>query len=155
MKTYTYTNAEHTGIRVEDTETGAVLFVPTDPANRDYAEILASNVEIAAYVAPPPPVPQSITMRQLLIGLQADAWITPPEAVAWAARTALPANVQAVIDAMPEAERPAARITAFTTSAAYRDDSMLLAAAQAAMPDATPDEIAAALDDAFRRWSLL
>lgn len=148
---YAYADDDHTIILGE--ANGVRYSIPV--GSDRHAALVAQGIEIAAYVAPPPPVPSSITMRQLLIGLQADAWITSPEAVAWAARTALPANVQAVIDAMPEAERPAARITVFTMSAAYRDDPMLLAAAQAAMPDATPDEIAAALDDAFRRWSLL
>ena len=102
----------------------------------------------------PEPAPQSITMRQLLIGLMGAEWITPAEADAWSADGTLPATITAVIDALPtEDERVAARITARKMSSAYRDDPLLIAAAQAAMPDATEQEISGTLDQAFREWS--
>ena len=50
--TYTWSNAEQTGLRREDAD-GNVAFVPTDPANRDYAEFLSSGATAAAYVEPP------------------------------------------------------------------------------------------------------
>ena len=104
----------------------------------------------------PNAVPQSITMRQLLIGLMGAEWITPAQADAWSADGTLPPPITAVIDALPtEAERVAARITARKMSSAYRHDLLLLAAAQAAMPDATEQEISDTLDDAFRAWSQL
>ena len=104
----------------------------------------------------PEPAPQSITMRQLLIGLMGAEWITPAEADAWSADGTLPATITAVIDALPtEAERVAARITARKMSSAYRNDPLLIAAAQAAMPDATEQEISETLDQAFREWSQL
>ena len=114
--------------------------------------------ELAIKFPPPEPdpnaVPQSITMRQLLIGLMGAEWITPAEADAWSADGTLPPTITAVIDALPtEAERVAARITARKMSSAYRNDLLLIAAAQAAMPDATEQEISDALDDAFRAWS--
>ena len=100
------------------------------------------------------PVPESITMRQLLIGLMGAEWITPAQADAWSADGALPTTITAVIDALPtEAERVAARITARKMSSAYRNDPLLIAAAQAAMPDASEKEISDALDQAFREWS--
>ena len=103
---------------------------------------------------PPEPVPLSITMRQLLIGLMGAEWITPAQADAWSADGTLPATITAVIDALPtEAERVAARITARKMSSAYRNDPLLIAAAQAAMPDATEQEISDTLDQAFREWS--
>ena len=103
-----------------------------------------------------PPVPESITMRQLLIGLMGAEWITPAEADTWSADGTLPATIMAVIDALPtEAERVAARITARKMSSAYRNDPLLIAAAQAAMPDAAEQEINDTLDDAFRAWSQL
>ena len=43
-------------VKRED-EQGNIAFVPTDPANRDYAEFLRSGAEAAPYVAPPPPPP--------------------------------------------------------------------------------------------------
>ena len=103
-----------------------------------------------------PPVPESITMRQLLIGLMGAEWITPAEADAWSADGTLPATITTVIDALStEAERVAARITARKMSSAYRNDPLLIAAAQAAMPDADEQEISDTLDQAFRDWSAL
>ena len=104
----------------------------------------------------PEPVPESITMRQLLIGLMGAEWITPAQADAWSADGTLPLTITAVIDALPtEAERVAARITARKMSSAYRNDPLLIAAAQAAMPDADEKEINDTLDQAFREWSQL
>lgn len=58
--TYRYTSADNTAIT-----DGNGLFIPCDPANRDYSELLESGVEIAPYVPPPAAVPQSITPRQV------------------------------------------------------------------------------------------
>lgn len=52
--TYTWSNAEQTTLKREDTD-GNIASVPTDPANRDYAEFLASGATAADYVAPPAP----------------------------------------------------------------------------------------------------
>ena len=102
----------------------------------------------------PTQVPESITMRQLLIGLMGAEWITPAQADAWSADGTLPPTITAVIDALPnEAERVAARITARKMSSAYRNDPLLIAAAQAAMPEANEQEISDTLDQAFREWS--
>ena len=49
--TYTFDNAEGTSLKREDDQ-GNIVFVPTDPRNRDYAEYLSSGVTAAAYVAP-------------------------------------------------------------------------------------------------------
>ena len=104
----------------------------------------------------PEPVPESITMRQLLIGLMGAEWITPAQADAWSADGTLPPTITAVIDALPtEAERVAARITARKMSVALRNDPLLIAAAHAAMPDADAATIDATLDQAFREWSQL
>jgi len=54
--TYTFTNAEETTLKRED-EQGNIAWVPTDPANTDYAEFLESGAVAAAYVAPPEPTP--------------------------------------------------------------------------------------------------
>jgi len=45
--------------------------------------------------------------------------------------------------------------TARRMSDAYRKDPILIAAAQAAMPDVTEEEINEALDQSFRDWSKL
>jgi len=56
--TYEWTSAEQSGLRRTDAE-GKSAFVPADPANRDYAEFLASGAEAAPYVAPPEPEPET------------------------------------------------------------------------------------------------
>ena len=48
---YTWSDAEQTALKREDTD-GNVAFVPTDPANRDYIEFLASGATAADYVNP-------------------------------------------------------------------------------------------------------
>jgi len=53
--TYTWADADQTSLKREDAD-GSVAFVPTDPANRDYAEFLSSGATAADYVAPPAPV---------------------------------------------------------------------------------------------------
>ena len=47
---YTWTNAEQTGLKYDDGDT--TLIIPADPANRHYAEYLASGETASAYVAP-------------------------------------------------------------------------------------------------------
>ena len=54
--TYTFIDAEGTTLLRED-EQGNASCVPTDPANRDYAEFLRSGAVAAPYVAPPEPPP--------------------------------------------------------------------------------------------------
>ncbi|WP_029029833.1 hypothetical protein [Salinarimonas rosea] len=108
-----------------------------------------------AYTPPPAPVPDSVTPRQLMLGLAAAGWITAAEAEAWAQRTGLPATMLAVIGQLPPDQALSARVTAYTMSAAYRSDPLLRAAAVVAMPGSTDAEIDAALDDAFRAWSVL
>ena len=51
---YCWCDEEQTSLKRTDAE-GKEAFVPTDPANRDYAEYLASGETAAAYVAPPAP----------------------------------------------------------------------------------------------------
>jgi len=74
--TYTWTDAEETGLRRED-ETGNVAFVPTDPANRDYAAFLASGEEASPYVAPEPPAP--LTTEEKINRLLSDYDLTREE----------------------------------------------------------------------------
>ena len=50
--TYTWTDAEQTGLRRED-EDGNVAFVPASEGNRDYAEFVSSGATAADYVEPP------------------------------------------------------------------------------------------------------
>ena len=52
--TFTFADAERTTLKREDDQ-GNIAFVPTDPANRDYAEFLRSGATAAPYVEPPAP----------------------------------------------------------------------------------------------------
>jgi hypothetical protein len=74
--TYTWTSAEEVTLRREDEE-GNVAFVPADPANRDYAEFLASGAEPAPYVAPAEPAP--LTTEEKVNHLLSDYGLTREE----------------------------------------------------------------------------
>lgn len=74
--TYTWANAEQLSLRREDTQ-GNVVIIPTDPANTDYAEFLASGATAAAYVAPPEPPP--LTTEQKVNKLLSDYGLTRDE----------------------------------------------------------------------------
>ena len=50
---YTWADAEQTILIYEDGD--QTLWIPADPANRHYAEFLASDETAAAYVEPPAP----------------------------------------------------------------------------------------------------
>ena len=65
---YTWSNAEQTSLKREDTD-GNAAFVPTDPANRDYAEFLESGATAAPYVAPPAPAPLTTEEKLNAAGL--------------------------------------------------------------------------------------
>lgn len=66
--TYTWTNAEKTGLRREDGD-GNVVSVPANPSNRDYAEFLSSGANAADYVAPPEPEPLTAEEKLNAAGL--------------------------------------------------------------------------------------
>jgi hypothetical protein len=51
--TYTWANPEQTSLIRED-ENGKTVYIPADPANRDYAEFLESGATAGDYVPPPP-----------------------------------------------------------------------------------------------------
>ena len=68
---YTWTDAEQITLKREDDQ-GNIAFVPTDPANRDYAEFLSSGAEAAPYVAPPEPAPLTAQQKLENAGLTVD-----------------------------------------------------------------------------------
>ena len=69
--TYTFADAEETTLKRED-EQGNIAFVPTDSANRDYAEFLESGAVAAPYVAPPEPEPLTAQQKLENAGLTVD-----------------------------------------------------------------------------------
>lgn len=114
------------------------------------AEVRAQwNANVEAYV------PTDITIRQLIIGALLADWITPEEADAWATRTALPQIVRNIIEELPPDQQPLARITALTMTVAERNNPLIDAAAEEAMPTLSPIELKEAVDNYFRDWSQL
>lgn len=118
--------------------------LPPDTEIRRYlADWLAAGGHIAAYVAPPAPVPQTITRRQCARELFIRAMITGPEMVAMTATAAPPAMIEAVFDAMPEADQWVARAD-FAADTYERSNPLLVGIMTAS--GATPADI----DDFFR-----
>ena len=66
--TYTWSDAEKTSLKREDTD-GNVAFVPVADGNRDYAEFKVSKARAVAYKAPPAPKPPTPAERLEASGL--------------------------------------------------------------------------------------
>lgn len=120
----------------------------------DVAEIGWAYAD-GVFTAPPPPdpgappVPASITRRQLLLQLALSGMITGPEALAAAQTGAVPAAVQAVFDQLGPADKLAAEITWATMSVADRGHPLVAAlGATRAMTDQQ-------IDDFFRAAAAL
>jgi hypothetical protein len=110
--------------------------------------------------AAPAPVPAEITPMQLRVQGAAAGWISEAEAEAWQDSGALPGVVQGVIDALPAAERFAARMRVKGMTVVERSNPLLAAVAAAGIaardggaPDA--DAVQAELDDFFRAAALI
>ena len=87
--TYTWADPEQTTLIRED-ENGKTVYIPADPANRDYAEFLASGETAGDYVPPPPSTdPDYINFSDALLVSAAYGSIRT------AAKTSLAVNVVA------------------------------------------------------------
>ena len=95
----------------------------------------------------PSPVPQELSFAQLLIGLVTEGWLPAADARAWRDRTALPAQVQALIATLPPEQQFAAETRAIAPSEVLRSDPLvqMLAAAQGKSPEQ--------LDNFFRAYA--
>ena len=129
-------------VRVE--RDGAVLFVPANPGNLDFAALVDGGGEIGAYAAPPPPVPGSVSDRQFFQALALGGMITEAEALAAVQTGALPPAFEAFVAALPSGEQFGARM-ALSGATIFRRDHPLTAAFGAASGK-SPAEI----DDLFR-----
>ena len=67
---YTWADAEQTSLKYETED--QTWFIPTDPANRHYAEFLASGETAAAYVEPPAPPEPTAEEKLAASGLTVD-----------------------------------------------------------------------------------
>ncbi|HET6609889.1 MAG TPA: hypothetical protein VFG62_24685 [Rhodopila sp.] len=69
-----FSNAENTTIQatLDDKETlgnvsgPGVFFVPTDPANAEYAEIVAEGMKVEPYEPPPVPPPEAVDLPPVM-----------------------------------------------------------------------------------------
>lgn len=102
------------------------------------------------FASPTAPVPQSVTRRQLMIGLVQAGVITVAEWQSSYSTGDLPAAVQAAVAALPtEAERIAAQITWAEMERAERDHPLIVSLA------AHVGVSTAQMDDYFRAWAVL
>ncbi|MGD9766595.1 MAG: hypothetical protein AB7U62_03045 [Pseudolabrys sp.] len=137
---------------VVDGQTIPFTYCPNDgePLPLLIGQLLANGAyEIAAYEAPPQPVPASITRRQLLLALKTADIITPAEAVAAAQTGVAPAAVAAMFDTLNEPQKSDAYITWASMSVAERDNPLV------AMLAASQNMDEAAVDDFFRSAAAL
>lgn len=95
----------------------------------------------------PPPVPESISFAQLVIGLVSEQWITVEEGRAWRDRVSLPQAVQTLITSLPVEQQFIAETKALTPSIVLRSDPLTLALA--ASTGRTEEEI----DNFFIKYS--
>lgn len=111
------------------------------------------EVDVPLWDMAPPVVmqlpPAAVSRRQLLLALAAAGLITGEEALAAATTGAVPAAIDAVFSALPEADALAARITWATMSVAERDHPLI--AALIAAEVATPEQVDALFIDAASR----
>jgi hypothetical protein len=120
---YRLTQSETTVHRLTDN-----AFIPFDGGNRDYQdylEWLAEGNEPEPYVAPPPPVPQSITRRQCAIELRERTLITPQEALDMTKYGEVPAMVATLLQPMTESDRINAE-TDFAADTYERSNPLLI-----------------------------
>jgi hypothetical protein len=87
----------------------------------------AEVAEIEALRNAPPPVPETVSRRQLLIALAAAGLITEAEALAAARTGEVPAAIDAVFAALPKEQALAARITWATMTVVERDHPLIQA----------------------------
>lgn len=104
-----YDNAQYINDRtISATVYGLRVFIPVDPANSDYAALLASGEPIAPAPAPVPVVPSSVTPRQVRLLLLSQGLLS---------------QVESIIASSDEATK----ITWAYASEFRRDDPLLLA----------------------------
>ncbi|WP_203075697.1 hypothetical protein [Falsiroseomonas ponticola] len=98
-----------------------------------------------APLAPPLPVPTTVSFRQLILGLLGSGFLTAEQALAAAETRARPAQLEAIVATLPDDAALAARITWATMSEARRSDPLVTALITAG------HATAAQVDELFRR----
>jgi hypothetical protein len=75
------------------------LFVPTDPANTEYADIVANGYPIDPYVPPPEPAPQPLTLEAQPAGLMDAATMSSVKAYVHEELAPIITRIEALEDA--------------------------------------------------------
>jgi hypothetical protein len=114
--TYTYANPQNT--RITD---GQGSSIPVDETIADYQKLIANNVIIGPYVAPPTSIPD-LTARQFLSALTLQGIITEAEAMN---RSVIPSAIAAVFDTLPPSYATVARITWANMTTVPRQDPLI------------------------------
>jgi hypothetical protein len=110
----------------DGTEWSTDASLPADTEiRRMLADWLAAGGQIAAYVAPPAPVPASITRRQCARELFNRQMITGDEMVAMTATGTPPASIEDMFALMPDNEQWIAR-SDFAADTYLRDNPLLV-----------------------------
>lgn len=120
---YKLTQSETTVHRLTDN-----AFIPFDGGNRDYQEYLewlAEGNTPEPYVAPPPPVPQSITRRQCAIELRERTMITAQEALNMTKYGDVPTMISQLFAQMADEDRIKAE-TDFAADTYMRTNPLLI-----------------------------
>jgi hypothetical protein len=115
--TYTYANPQNTLIT-----NGQGTSIPVDETIPEYQKLIADDVIIGPYVAPPTPIP-IITATQMLIVLQAMGFITEAEATD---RTIFPTAFSALLSGTA-AENAAIKIRWANLTTVERNDPLVSA----------------------------
>ena len=91
-------------------------------------------------VPAPPPVPNVISRRQLMIALAAAGFISAEEALAAAQTGAVPAAIVGIFDRLPAEQALAARITWAAMTEVYREDPLIGAIVAAGVATAEQED---------------
>jgi hypothetical protein len=83
----------------------AVIHVPTDPANTEYAEIMEEGYQIEPYAPPPPPVPTQVGHTQWYHEAARIGLISENEALDEAMSGNIPASLEPYIAKVPAAKQ--------------------------------------------------
>lgn len=134
----TYANAAHSAAIAMTADSGAVALSAIDTPE-DWAALHASGIVVAAYVVPPPPVPDTITDRQFFQGCALKGLCTEAEALEAVKTGTLPSQLEVFVTQLPGDQRFGARMVLSGAVSFSRSSSLTEAFGQ--MAGMTPSEV--------------
>lgn len=114
-------------MEVEHPELGWIDYTATNGSGETEMQQLWDDAVLAgpaAYSAPPPVVPDSISFKQMILGFVAIGWATEAEAEAWRTGT-LPAAIENIIGFMSAGDQLEARLRMTVADRIYRSDNIV------------------------------